>query len=45
MTQFQLTDWSSDGIVTSPETLLQVIENVIKVQQKTGGGPIVVHCR
>ena len=45
MIQFQVLDWPDDGCVRQPQTLLQVIDGVIKVQQKIGGGPIVVHCR
>ena len=40
-----MTNWSPDGVVTSPSTLVQVIDAVIKIQHKTGGGPVVVHCR
>ena len=43
--QFQVVDWSNDGYVREPKTILQVIEEVIRRQQKIGGGPIVVHCR
>ena len=43
--QFQVVDWSDDGYVREPQTILQVIEEVIRRQQKIGGGPIVVHCR
>ena len=45
MVQFQVTDWPKDGCVRKPQTILQVIEEVIRKQQKIGGGPIVVHCR
>ena len=45
LVQFQVLDWANDGCVRQPQTLLQVIDGVIKVQQKIGGGPIVVHCR
>ena len=45
MVQFQVTDWPKDGRVKKPQTILQVIEEVIRRQQKIGGGPIVVHCR
>ena len=34
-----------DGPVRKPQTILQVIEEIIKRQQKIGGEPIVVHCR
>ena len=43
--QFQVVGWSEDGYVREPQTILQVIEEVIRRQQKIGGGPIVVHCR
>lgn len=45
VTQFQIQDWLADGQVTQPETIIQVIEDVIKVQHSAGGGPVVVHCR
>ena len=43
--QFHIENWSSDGSIDRPHTILNVITNVIKVQQRTGGGPAVVHCR
>ena len=43
--QFQVMDWSEDGYVREPQTILQVIDEVIRRQQKVGGGPIVVYCR
>ena len=43
--QLQVTDWSEDGVVREPCTVLQVIDDVIHRQQKIGGGPVVVHCR
>ena len=43
--QFQMTDWPKDGRIRKPQTILKVIEEVIRRQQKIGGGPIVVHCR
>ena len=45
VTQFQIHGWSNDGVVSNPSTLLQVIESVIKVQQRSGEGPVVVQCR
>ena len=45
LVQFQVLDWPNDCCVRQPQTLLQVIDGVIKVQQKIGGGLIVVHCR
>ena len=45
MVQFQVTDWPKDGRVRKHQTILLVIEEVIRRQQKIGGGPIVVHCR
>ena len=43
--QFVIQDWPPTGQVTQPQTIIQVIEEVIRVQQRTGGGPVVVHCR
>ena len=40
-----MTDWPKNGRVRKPQTILRVIEEVIRRQQKIGGGPIVVHCR
>ena len=45
MAQFQIQDWASDGQVTQPQTIVQVMEEVIRAQQRTEGGPVVVHCR
>ena len=42
--QFQLKNVSHDKGI-SASTLLQLIEDVVRLQRNTGGGPVVVHCR
>ena len=42
--QFHIENWSDDGVIQHPHTILDVIENVIKVKRKSGEGPVVVHC-
>ena len=34
LVQFQVLDWPNDGCVRQPQTLLQVIDGVIKIKQK-----------
>ena len=43
--QFKVMNWSSNGSTVQPQMILDVIEGIIRVQQKIGGGPVVVHCR
>ena len=43
-TLFSITNWSDTGVVRNHQTILNVIEHVIKVQQKNGGR-VAVHCR
>ena len=43
--QFHIENWSDDGVILHPHTILDVIENVVKVKRKSGEGPVVVHCR
>ena len=45
VTQFHITNWSPDGVCTNLATITDVIEEVDKVQRRTGNQPIVVHCR
>ena len=45
MTQFHVTNWSSDGTCSNLKVLTDVIEEVAKVQRRTGNNPILVHCR
>ena len=34
LVQFQVLDWPTNGCVKQPQTLLQVIDGVIKIKQK-----------
>ena len=45
MSQFHITNWASDGSCSNLKTVIDVIEEVSKVQRRTGNRPIVVHCR
>ena len=45
MTQFHITNWSPDGVCANLATITEVIEELDKVQRRTGNHPIVVHCR
>ena len=45
VTQFHVTNWSSDGTCSNLKVLTDVIEEVAKVQRRTGNYPILVHCR
>ena len=45
VTLFHITNWSPDGVCTNLATITDVIEEVGKVQKRTGNQPIVVHCR
>ena len=45
VTQFHVTNWSPDGTCSNLKVLTDVIEEVAKVQRKTGNNPILVHCR
>eukprot|EP00731_Ephydatia_muelleri_P018888 Em0011g928a len=44
VTQFHITNWSPDGVCTNLATITDVIQEVDKVQRRTGNQPIVVHC-
>ena len=43
--QFHITNWAFDGHCSNLSTVTDVIEEVTRVQMKTGNQPIVVHCR
>ena len=44
--QFQMTCWPQDSLApTSKQALISLIELVERWQQKTGDGPVLVHCR
>ena len=45
MTQFHITCWAPDGQCSNPKAVVDVIEEVAKVQRRTGSKPILVHCR
>ena len=43
--QIQMTNWSPDGHCSNLTSIIAVIGEVTKIQQRTGNNPIVVHCR
>ena len=43
--QFHITNWAPDGHCSNIKSVTDVIEEVGKVQRRTGNHPIVVHCR
>ena len=45
MTQFHITNWAPDGNCSNIKTVTDAIEEVGKVQRRTGNHPIMVHCR
>ena len=45
MTLFHITNWGPDGSCSNLKTVTDVIEEVGKVQRRTGNQPIVIHCR
>ena len=45
VTQFQIQNWSPQGRCSNPQTIINVVEEVFKVQRRTDNKPIVVHCR
>ena len=45
VTQFQITNWRSDGRCENFKTVTDINEEVIKVQRRTGNHSIVVHCK
>ena len=44
MTQLQLTNWTPDGRCSNLKSIIDVIEEMTKVQIRSGNRPIVVHC-
>jgi protein tyrosine phosphatase len=44
LTQFHITNWEPDGNCSNIKTVTDVIEEVGKVQRRTGNHPIMVHC-
>ena len=45
VSQFHIVNWNADGRCSNLKTITDVIEEVTKVQMRTGNNPIVVHCR
>ena len=45
VSQFHITNWAPDGNCSNIKTVTDVIDEIIKVQIRTGNKPITVHCR
>ena len=45
VTQFHFLSWPEKGSPNSGAGMIDLIDQVRRVQQKTGNNPIVVHCR
>ena len=45
VTQYQITNWDTNGHMNNIQTILTVLEDAYKVQRKMGNTPILVHCR
>ena len=45
VTQFHITCWAPDGQCSNLRAVVDVIEELAKVQRRTGNKPIFVHCR
>ena len=45
VTQFQVEQWSAEGLCSNPKVLIDVIDQMGVVQRRTGNNPIVVHGR
>ena len=45
VTQFHITCWAPDGRCSNLKAVVDVTEEVAKVQRRTGSKPIFVHCR
>lgn len=43
MTQYQVGHWTAEGLNSKPRTIIEVIDDIIVVQRRTGNKPIVVH--
>ena len=44
MTQLHITNWNPNGQCSNLKTVIDVIEEMTKVQIRSGNKPIVVHC-
>ena len=45
LTQFQVDQWSAEGLCSNPQALVHVIDQMGVAQRRTGNKPIVVHGR
>ena len=45
VSQFHIANWAPDGSCSNIKTVTDVIDEIIKVQIRTGNKPITVHCR
>jgi hypothetical protein len=45
VTQFQVDEWSAEGLCSNPQALIHVIDQMGVAQRRTGNKPIVVHGR
>ena len=45
VTQFQLKQWSAEGLCSNPQALIDIIDQMGGVQRRTGNKAIVVHGR
>ena len=45
MTQFHITCWTPDGYCSNLRAVVDVIEEVAKVQRRTANKPLFLHCR
>jgi len=45
VTQFQMSCWIPEGLCTSPRAIIDIIEQVLVIQRRTGNRPVVVHGR
>ena len=45
VSQFHITNWAPDGSCDRLSSVSSVVEEMGKVQRRTGNHPITVHCR
>ena len=45
VTQFQLEQWSTEGLCSNPQALVGIIDQMSVVQRRTGNKPYIVHGR
>ena len=45
VTQFHILNWNVQGKCSEVLTITNVIEEMYRVQRRTGNNPVVVHCR